>query len=83
MPNYDYKCANCGHEEEVFQKITDPSLEKCPKCNQPSFKRKPGGGIGLQFRGSGFYINDYDTKRSSEDKPSSGKCGCGKSSCDA
>lgn len=80
MPNYDYKCTNCGHQEEVFQKMTDGPLMECPQCHQLSFKRGPGGGIGLQFHGSGFYITDYDGKKP---PASDNGCGCGKSACKA
>lgn len=83
MPHYDYRCDRCGHQEEVFQKITACPLESCPNCQQATFRRKTSGGIGLQFQGSGFYINDYDPQRSSEKpSPSSGGCGCGKTACE-
>jgi len=80
MPNYDYHCTDCGHKEEVFQKITEDALTKCPKCKKESFKRGPGGGIGLSFKGSGFYVNDYAPNQSqspSDQKPPS-CCPCGK-----
>ncbi|MDP1880823.1 MAG: zinc ribbon domain-containing protein [Parachlamydiaceae bacterium] len=59
MPNYDYACSNCGHQEEIFQKMSDSVISHCPVCDQSTFVRKPGGGVGLQFKGSGFYITDY------------------------
>lgn len=59
MPTYDYSCADCGHREEVFQKMTDDPLTQCPACLKQSFQRGFGGGIGLHFKGSGFYITDY------------------------
>lgn len=87
MPHYDYVCAHCGHKEEILQKITDSPLTECPQCQEPSFKRKLGGGIGLQFQGSGFYVTDYGSKPASTSTekaaPSSPGCGCGKSSCNA
>lgn len=77
MPHYDYSCSNCKHEQEVFQKMTESPLTTCPACQQDSFKRKPGGGAGLHFTGSGFYITDY----SSSAKPQkSSCCPCGKES---
>jgi putative FmdB family regulatory protein len=87
MPNYDYICAHCGHKEEILQKITDAPLTVCTQCQQATFKRKLGGGIGLQFQGSGFYITDYGHRSSAEKEKSAsssaGGCGCGKSSCTA
>lgn len=98
MPHYDYVCTACAHEEEILQKMTDIPLTICPQCHQATFKRKIGMGLGLQFQGSGFYETDYGSKafpassekaseKASEKEkppsPSSGGCGCGKSSCSA
>lgn len=85
MPNYDYQCTQCGHQEEILQKMTDAPLTVCPQCKQSSFKRKFGTGIGLQFQGSGFYCTDYNSSSPEKTqtptaKPDKG-CGCGKSSC--
>ena len=44
---------------DALQKITDAPLADCPKCQTPNLKRGVGGGIGLAFKGSGFYITDY------------------------
>ncbi len=59
MPTYAYHCQECGHEMDAFQKITDAHLTHCPNCNKNTLRRGPGGGIGLSFKGSGFYITDY------------------------
>lgn len=83
MPTYDYHCEECSHRLEAFQKITDEALKKCPACQKESLKRGPGGGVGLSFKGSGFYINDY-APSSSDSPPSSAEgtkkacCPCGK-----
>ena len=60
MPTYEYICEKCGHEFEVFQSMNDEHLKDCPKkgCAGP-VKRAIGGGAGLIFKGSGFYITDY------------------------
>lgn len=59
MPTYEYVCQKCGHEYEQFQSMKDEPLRKCPKCKRLSLKRLVGGGAGLIFKGSGFYITDY------------------------
>lgn len=59
MPTYDYVCAACGHELELFQNITEPPRKKCPACKKSRLKRKIGGGAGFLFKGSGFYLTDY------------------------
>lgn len=70
MPNYDYRCESCGHEQEVFQRMTADPLTDCPACGAPTYKRLIGAGAGIIFRGSGFYETDY--KRSSAAKNGGG-----------
>lgn len=62
MPTYDYECTKCGHTFEAFQRITDKPLSRCPEC-KGSLRRVIAGGMGVIFKGSGFYTTDY--KRSS------------------
>ena len=66
MPTYQYECAKCGKEFEVFQSMKDAALEVCPAdlCGQKRWgrgrvRRQLGAGAGLIFKGSGFYITDY------------------------
>ena len=66
MPTYQYICSKCGHDFEKFQPIAARTLTVCPKelCAQKKWgkgkvKRGIGGGAGLIFKGSGFYITDY------------------------
>ena len=62
MPTYEYECRSCKHRFEEFQSITDEPIKKCPKCGK-AVRRLFGGGMGIIFKGSGFYTTDY--KRSS------------------
>lgn len=85
MPTYDYECDACGHKEEVFQSISDPLIEKCPKCKKKKFRRLFGAGAAIMFKGSGFYITDYRSDSykqaaSADSKSSSGDSGGGSSS---
>jgi len=59
MPTYDYRCEACGHELELFQKISESPKRKCPRCKKQKLKRMIGGGAGFLFKGSGFYLTDY------------------------
>src|SRR5690349_19713498 len=66
MPTYEYVCTKCGQEFETFQSISAKPLSTCleDSCGQKKWgrgkvKRKIGGGAGLLFKGSGFYITDY------------------------
>ncbi len=58
MPTYGYKCPKCGREWEKIQKITASTRAKCPKCGTAGV-RVISGGIGVMFKGSGFYETDY------------------------
>ncbi len=57
MPIYEYRCEQCGDLFEVRQSFKDEPITVHEKC---------GGRVerllsvpALQFKGSGFYINDY------------------------
>ena len=58
MPTYEYRCRDCGEKFDEFQKISDPPLTKCPFCGG-GVDRLISGGLGVLFKGSGFYLTDY------------------------
>ncbi len=68
MPTYEYLCPKCDHAFEQFQSMNDAPLTKCPKCKKKGVKRLIGGGAGLIFKGTGFYITDYKNQKSPEKK---------------
>jgi len=57
MPIYEYQCKKCKAHIEVFQKTTDKPPVKCRKCGGRLEKQISASSI--QFKGSGFYVNDY------------------------
>ena len=57
MPLYEYQCDNCGERFEAMQKFADAPLTVHEKCGGPA--RRLLSVPALQFKGSGFYINDY------------------------
>ncbi len=71
MPTYEYECQACGHRFDVLQKITEEPLTRCPRCRKARLKRLIGAGLGVIFKGSGFYTTDY--KRSGSNGSSSRK----------
>lgn len=79
MPYYDYECKSCGHEFETFQSMSDAPLQECPECRKESLRRLIGGGSGVIFKGSGFYIND-SRKKSGGDQGGGTKNGSSQSS---
>lgn len=58
MPIYAYRCASCGHEKDVLQKVSDPLLSVCPACGADAF-RKQVTAAGFQLKGSGWYATDF------------------------
>lgn len=69
MPLYPYRCTQCGHRFEKIQHFDSEPETKCPKC---------GGALerlltapGLQFKGAGWYVNDYAAKSSTSSEPAS------------
>jgi putative FmdB family regulatory protein len=67
MPLYEYKCGSCGQVFEIIQKFSDTPLTVHETC---------GGTVerlistsALQFKGSGWYVNDYGKGNSKEPKP--------------
>lgn len=69
MPSYDYHCDSCGHSFEELQSMSDPVLTDCPKCGTgKSLKRLVGGGLGVIFKGSGFYVTDKKGSKSGSGK---------------
>lgn len=46
MPTYDYECSNCEHVlEDVFQRIDEKPLKKCPECGKHKLFRVISGGL--------------------------------------
>jgi putative FmdB family regulatory protein len=70
MPTYEYECKKCSVVFEVFQKITEEPIKTCPECKGP-VRRLIGSGIGVIFKGSGFYTTDYKNKRTQTSSKSS------------
>ena len=62
MPTYGYRCTNCGHQFEIFQRMSDEALKVCPNCSQSTLK-KVLYPIGVAFKGSGFYSTDYKSRQ--------------------
>ena len=83
MPTYDYECDNCGHTWEMFQRIVEDPIKKCPKCGKKKARRLIGTGSAVMFKGSGFYETDYRSdsykkgEKAAKDAKSSKSDSCG------
>jgi putative FmdB family regulatory protein len=57
LPLYAYRCTQCDHRFEKIQSFSsEPELE-CPKCR--GLLERPLTAPRLQFKGAGWYVNDY------------------------
>ncbi len=59
MPTYDYECDACGKSLEMFQRMSEDPIKKCPNCGKNKLRRLFGTGAAIVFKGSGFYQTDY------------------------
>ncbi|OUV53951.1 MAG: FmdB family transcriptional regulator [Actinomycetales bacterium TMED115] len=74
MPTYEYACSSCDTTHDIVQPMTDSTLTECPACGEPTL-RKLFNGVGVVFKGSGFYRNDSRSSGSSQDSPSKDSAG--------
>ncbi|MGA9584576.1 MAG: zinc ribbon domain-containing protein [Terracidiphilus sp.] len=79
MPLYAYRCTTCGNKFEKIQNFSAEPETVCPKCGNATLIR-PLTAPRLNFKGAGWYINDYASKgsdssseSSSESKPAESK----------
>lgn len=55
MPTYQYKCANNHHYEEMRSFSEDQRKTHCAECGLEL--KQVYSGLGVQFKGGGFYRN--------------------------
>jgi putative FmdB family regulatory protein len=70
VPTYQYACTECGEPLEVVQSFTDDALTECPSCG--GRLRKLYSGVGIVFKGSGFYRNDSRASSTSSEPAHNG-----------
>ncbi len=58
MPIYEYRCSQCGHQDEYLQKVSEPPNSVCPACGKPTFQKLLSA-AGFQLKGSGWYATDF------------------------
>ncbi|SUZ52814.1 uncharacterized protein METZ01_LOCUS5668 [marine metagenome] len=59
MPTYQYRCQSCKDEFEVRQSFADEALTACPDTDCGGSVNKVFSGVGISFKGDGFYKNDH------------------------
>ena len=83
MPIYEYRCADCDHQLEVVQKLSEEPIVICPECKKDSLRKIISAG-GFRLKGDGWYETDFKTGAkknvsASGDSPSSSSSGSGSS----
>ena len=71
MPLYEYQCKKCKHRFEKIQKFSDRMVKKCPDCGGPVEQMISAPAV--QFKGSGWYVTDYASKKNTSESSSSEK----------
>lgn len=61
MPIYEYRCAECGAQKEILQRISDAPLVDCPACGKPAMQKLVSA-AGFQLKGTGWYVTDFRNK---------------------
>jgi putative FmdB family regulatory protein len=71
MPIYAYRCAACGHAQDVLQRMSDPQLTTCPSCGAEAYSKQVTA-AGFQLKGSGWYATDFRNGNNAPAKPAEG-----------
>ena len=66
MPIYEYKCNECGHITEAWQRFSDPPLDTCETCGG-SVKKIISQNT-FHLKGSGWYLTDYASRSSGREE---------------
>lgn len=61
MPTYEYRCGACGRQQDIVQKMSDPTLVECPLCGAPKLERLISASA-FALRGGGWYADGYGAK---------------------
>lgn len=67
MPLYEYECKQCHRRVEKIQKFSAPEITICEHCGGEL--ERVISAPAIQFKGSGWYVNDY--AKSGGKRPSS------------
>jgi putative FmdB family regulatory protein len=58
MPTYEYKCTSCDYTFEEEQRMSDPPIKTCPKCNKNEVKKLISVS-NFQLAGQGWCSDGY------------------------
>lgn len=69
MPIYEYECSDCGRRLERLQRLDDPPPGDCD-CG--GSMRRQVSAPAFQFKGSGWYVTDYGSRKSEAESGAGG-----------
>jgi putative FmdB family regulatory protein len=72
MPIYEYRCTDCGFQNEYLQKVSEPPMTVCPSCGRRAFEKLLSA-AGFQLKGSGWYATDFKNSGSKPAKAEAAK----------
>ena len=58
MPIYEYRCKDCGFQQEFLRKVSDAPLTTCPGCGKETLDKMLTA-AGFQLKGTGWYATDF------------------------
>jgi putative FmdB family regulatory protein len=71
MPLYEYLCESCGRTIEALESFSGKRVSVCDRCGG-RLKRLISAPA-VHFKGSGWYVSDYERSGSSPETPEAGK----------
>lgn len=77
MPIYAFQCAECGHDFDRLQKMSDPDPEACPVCGARQVRRQVTA-PSFRLSGSGWYETDFKKDGDKKRNLTEGSEGTGK-----
>jgi putative FmdB family regulatory protein len=64
MPVYTYHCEKCENEFEKYQTFSEEPLSICPQCGETALRKVYKPAL-VMFKGSGYYVTDHRSAKSS------------------
>jgi putative FmdB family regulatory protein len=78
MPLYEYRCRQCERVFDRLERASEPKDGTCPHCGGGATRLL--GAPALQFKGSGWYVNDYGKGNGSKSAHTDNPAPAGKAS---
>lgn len=64
MPIYEYQCPECQRVHEIWRRVSETEVSRCPECAIPM--QRLVSRSSFQLRGGGWYADGYCRKTEQE-----------------